>query len=86
MTYHQLKINKEFADAVSAGDKTFEIRSDDRNFRVGHRIIFQAVDMLLPIDHPINNKRYEITYILGEPWTIPKHVALAIKEVRKHDD
>lgn len=39
MKIHNLKIAPEFYEAVIAGDKTFEIRKNDRNFQVGDRII-----------------------------------------------
>lgn len=35
MTIHTLKLNDRYFDAVANGIKTFEIRKDDRGFRVG---------------------------------------------------
>lgn len=35
MTVHQMKLNDRYFDAVDNGIKTFEIRKDDRGFRVG---------------------------------------------------
>ena len=35
MTRHSLKINPAYFDAVKNGIKTFEIRKNDRNYRVG---------------------------------------------------
>lgn len=37
MTTHTLKIQKQYADAVLNGTKTFEIRKNDRNFKVGDK-------------------------------------------------
>lgn len=82
MTIHNLKICAEFADAVYAGDKTFEVRKDDRNFKVGHQIIFTVVDNLKTQDHPLNNTRWQITYILGSPYILEDHVILAIRRVK----
>ncbi len=33
---HKLKTNQEYLDAIRRGDKTFEIRRDDRGFEEGH--------------------------------------------------
>lgn len=41
---HELKILKSFADAVYSGDKTFEIRENDRGFQKGDKVIFKAVE------------------------------------------
>lgn len=38
MTTHTLKIQKQYADAVLNGTKTFEIRKNDRNFNVRRRV------------------------------------------------
>lgn len=36
---HELKIRPEYFKAVVLGDKTFEIRKNDRNFKVGDVIV-----------------------------------------------
>ena len=40
---HNLKIRKDFADAVYSGEKTFEIRENDRGFQKGDIIIFNVI-------------------------------------------
>ena len=83
MRVHNLKILSDYADAIVAGDKTFEIRENDRGFQKGDFIKFQATDKTGISNnylHPINNKLYEITFVLSE-WGIKDGVvALAIKE------
>jgi len=39
MTIHNLKIVDPFFDAVREGIKTFEVRKDDRDFKVGDGLI-----------------------------------------------
>ena len=39
MNYHELKTWDEFWDDLVSGAKTFEIRKDDRNFKVGDVLI-----------------------------------------------
>ena len=82
MKVHNLKILSDYADAIVAGDKTFEIRENDRGFQKGDFIKFQATDTMgiNNYSHVINNKLYEITFVLSE-WGLKNgFVALAIKE------
>ena len=41
---HELKILPEYFEAVAAGNKTFEIRKNDRNYKVGDTLILQEFD------------------------------------------
>lgn len=44
MTLHELKLNSRFFDAVLNKIKTFEVRKDDRGFRVGDTLMLSEVD------------------------------------------
>lgn len=44
MRVHNLKILNDFADAVAMGDKTFEIRENDRGYQKGDYIKFLAIE------------------------------------------
>ena len=44
MTKHRMKLNDRYFDAVVNGTKTFEIRKDDRRFRVGDTLVLYRVD------------------------------------------
>lgn len=86
MTTHTLKIQKQYADAVLNGTKTFEIRKNDRNFKVGDKIVFKVLldDGLFAgaiAMHPLNDAVYRIDYILdGFEGLAQKYVALAISK------
>lgn len=41
---HRLKIQRQWADAKLAGEKTFEIRKDDRGFQKGDTVRYLVVD------------------------------------------
>ena len=48
---HKLKIDKQYLDALLEGTKTFEIRYNDRDYKVGDYLIFE------------NKHKFKITYI-----------------------
>lgn len=81
---HELKIHKEFADAVSIGEKTFEVRANDRGFQTGDFVRFQAVDEYgMPVSHRINSVEYQITYVLSG-WAIGEgYVVFSIMKVKE---
>lgn len=64
---HRIKIRESFADAVYSGDKSFEVRKNDRGYQKGDYVDFVVLydDMTEYIDHPLSKKRYEITYVLS---------------------
>lgn len=80
MRIHQLKIEKEYADAVYDGTKTFEVRLNDRDYRVGDLITFVVVE-----DNRSLGKTYEITYVFngGEYGLDKDYVVLSIKDCEK---
>ena len=81
---HQLKIKESFADAVLRGDKTFEVRENDRGFQTGDFVMFTVLynsDGLEMINHPLSKRLYEITYVLSG-WGIKEgYVVFGIKRV-----
>lgn len=63
---HNLKLQRKYADRIIDGQKTFEVRLNDRDYQVGDIIIFNTVENNSAdetVTHKINNKEYEITYI-----------------------
>lgn len=79
---HKLKLYKEYADSILNGEKTFEIRFNDRGYQKGDFIEFNVIDGIYEINHPLNYKTFEITYVLTG-WGLQENwCALAIKEVK----
>lgn len=76
---HELKIFEIYADAIISGEKTFEIRKNDRGFQKGDCVKFQAVDRYGAVDHPINGRVYSITYVLNGWGLAADWVAFSIK-------
>ena len=86
MTTHRLKIHEQYADAVLNGTKTFEIRKNDRGYRVGDKIVFGVVSnegyaVGEATRHQLNGATYRIDYILDDfEGLAQKYVALAISK------
>ena len=85
---HEIKLREEFCDAVYEGRKTFEIRKNDRGYQTGDYVRFIPISgdyFQQPIQHPLKDKTYEITYILSG-WGIPEgYVVFSIKEVKEQE-
>lgn len=85
MKTHHIKLRIEFCDAVLSGEKTFEIRRNDRGYQRGDHMIFQAVERVgmdnIECPHEINAHEFEITYVLNGYGLENGFVALAIKEI-----
>ena len=82
MKTHDLKLNTEFCDAVLSGEKTFEVRKNDRGFQTGDLIRFIPTDGTIRehAKHEISGHTYKITYILNG-WGIKNgYVVLGIRE------
>ena len=80
---HHLKISDKFADAVLNGDKTFEVRYNDRGYNKGDKIVFTVVDssFTYAVTHPLTDKMFEITYVLSG-WGIKVgYVVFGIKSI-----
>lgn len=81
MKTHKLKLNIKFCDEVLSGVKTFEIRKNDRNFKMGDLIKFKPVDNDGEVGyHEIENHIYKITYVLNGWGLKDNYVVLAIKK------
>lgn len=86
MTTHKLKVFIKYADAIMNGTKTFEIRKNDRGYKVGDKIVFEVVanegyDFKAEARHPLNGAVYRIDYILdGFEGLAQKYVAFAISK------
>ena len=80
---HNLKLLKVFADDVLNGNKTFEVRYNDRGFQKGDLIEFSVIEKGVVndynVDHALNGKRFEITYVLNGWGLKENYVVLAIK-------
>ena len=63
MSVHKIKIKKKYYDAVLSGEKTFEIRKNDRDYQVGDIIHFVPIADDCNMIIPHNPNEYKITYV-----------------------
>lgn len=86
---HELKILKEFADALHDRSKRFEVRRErSRRFNVGDRVRFTVVEELedgiradVP-EHVLNRIEYKVTYVLRGWGIMPGYAAIGITPSR----
>ena len=66
MTTHDLKTWPEFFDAIERGEKTFELRKDDRGYRVGD---FLRLKEYLPKDERYTGRErvVQVMYLVAGP-------------------
>ena len=78
---HEIKIQKQFAEAVYLGEKTFEVRNNDRGYQKGDLVKFQVMDGWFERPtHPLNDMTFKITYVLGSFYGLAQgYVAFGIK-------
>lgn len=87
MKTHNIKLNIAFCDDVLSGRKPFEIRENDRGYQTGDRVKFTPVGANMPFDfkHGIQEKTYEITYVLNG-WGLKNgYVVFGIREVKENE-
>lgn len=78
---HRIKIQIEYANEVLSGNKTFEIRENDRAYQKGDFVQFIVVDGMFTEDtHPLYMQFYKITYVLPYFGLKENYVAFSIKK------
>lgn len=79
-TEHDLKVWPEFWPALESGEKTFEIRYNDREFRVGDTLLFREWSMVTGYSGRELRKR--VTYLLAAPpWLADNYVCMGLQDV-----
>jgi len=86
---HQLKIKQCYLCHILEGSKTFEIRINDRDFQVGDKIRFLALEddnyNIYDIESPFLD--YKIDYILSDSPGLQQHyVCLAITPIKESEE
>lgn len=77
---HTIKIREDFCDALMNGEKTFEIRKNDRGYQTGDVLQFKPVDSIgLPVKSRIEHEVFDVLYILSGLGLKNGYVCMAIK-------
>ncbi|OMC79582.1 hypothetical protein BK125_04695 [Paenibacillus odorifer] len=81
---HHVKIFPHYYEDVRSGIKKFEIRKDDRDYRVGDELYLNEFDPELN-DTTGRYLSTRIIYLVGDPQYCKKgYVVLGIDEVQEH--
>lgn len=75
---HELPINSELCSVVLNGEKTFDVRMNDREFQKGDRIRYMAIRTP---NKEIEKRLYEVTYVLSGVGIEKDYVVFGIKEI-----
>lgn len=75
---HELKIYPKYFEAVISGKKKFEIRKNDRKYRVGDILILKEWDN---IEYSGREARAEVIYLIDDKFVgiQPGYVVMGIK-------
>ena len=86
---HIIKLRDTFADEVLSGEKSFEIRYNDRGYQKGDLVKFTAVHgeggLATKIPHPINDVTFEITYVFSGFGIKESYVVFGIKKIENEE-
>lgn len=81
MTIHDLKILPNFFEQVANGNKTFEIRKNDRNFKIGDVLLLREIEPTRSTHEPVRYtgrmKAVKVTYITDYQQA-PMNVVMSI--------
>lgn len=66
MTQYTIKTSVEEADQIVKGDKTFIFRGDQCKYGFGDRIMFQVCKNGKQTRHPIEKRKYQVTYVTAD--------------------
>ena len=80
-TTHELKTRPNFFEAVVSGKKTFEIRRNDRNFKVGDRILLKEYSN--ETGYTGKSAVFDITYIMTDKEYVKK--GFAVLGIKPHN-
>lgn len=83
MQIHRLKTLPSYFQALRIGDKTFEVRKDDRNFSVGDRLVLCEYDDLSDT-YTGQELTYDVTYVMhgGKFGLDGDHVVMGLRAAR----
>lgn len=81
---HWLKIEECYANRVENGEKTFEVRFNDRDYQVGDVISYRVVDNKGQDvkHHKLNGKEYVIMYVHAGLGLKDNYIVLGIKPIK----
>lgn len=83
MKHYTLKLDMNFCDDVLSGRKNFEIRYNDRGYQAGDTVSFIPYNGMFRSYHEVEDKKYQITYVLNGWGLKNNYVVFGIKPYRE---
>lgn len=86
---HKVKICESYANAVLSGDRTFDVRLNDRGYQKGDilKFIVKEDNSMYDLpEHGLNGKEYEITHVHSWLGLEKNYVVMSIKPVEESAD
>jgi len=82
---HTIKLREDYIEPVLSGEKTFEVRENDRGYQKGDYVYFKAVSrQSVPFtDKILEQATFQITYVHSGLGLKENYVVFGIKEVGK---
>lgn len=78
MSEHNIKILKEYWEKIEVGQKTFEIRKNDRDYQVGDILVFKVINNIEDNTYFYPDVNFEITYIHSGLGLEKGYIAMSI--------
>jgi ParB family transcriptional regulator, chromosome partitioning protein len=78
---HSVRCLSVFFHAAARGEKTFEIRKNDRGYQKGDVLELRETDPIGPMHEETGRTiRFRIGYVLNHPMLDPRYVILSLQE------
>ena len=80
-----IKSREQYANAIAEGRKNFEVRINDRGYNAGDQVAFIVKDNydITDLSHPLNDKKYDITYVHSGLGLESGYVVFGIEEAHE---
>ena len=88
-SFHKVEIDYKYASAIANGRKTFEIRKNDKDYKVGDCLIFRVKNIpphrwCIEIVEKLEDNLYKITNVLNQSEGLEEgYIILAFKKRKR---
>lgn len=80
---HDIKCWPEFFKYLWSGEKTFELRNDDRGYAAGDTLIQR--EWTKKNGYTGRWIKFDVPFVLSGTWLAPNHVCMSLKELERYE-